>query len=202
MTINETIKAKLPAIKKLIFGAEKFEDAKLVDGTIVRIEPAVEAGALVQVIGADGELLPAPDAQHQLEDGSLITTEGGIILEIVPAPEAVVEAPVDMEAAPTAPAAKPAPLTMEDINAAVMGKVASAISERINGLKFASVSEVAQLKKENADLRKAVSEVANLFEAFVSIPTEEPTKKVKNYFKTEGEPKGNIDKWLALRKKK
>ena len=82
-----------------------------------------------------------------------------------------------------------------------MGKVAGAITERINNLKFASVNEVATLRKENADLKSAVSELASLFEKFVATPTEQPTKKVANYFKTE-EPNDNLNKWLAMRKPK
>jgi hypothetical protein len=177
---------------------EKFIDAKLVDGTLVRIEPEVAIGSMVQVIGADGELLPAPDAQHQLEDGSVVVTEGGLILEVIAAPEEVVEVDEVMEAAPVAPAPS---FNMEDIQKAVMGKVAGAITERINNLKFASVNEVATLRKENADLKSAVSELANLFEKFVATPTEQPTKKVANYFKTE-EPNDNLNKWLAMRKPK
>lgn len=195
MNISEQIKEKMPLIKKLLFGsAEKFVDAKLVDGTIIRIEPEVAVGGTVQVIGADGELLPAPDAQHQLEDGSVVTTEGGLILEVIAAPAAPAEKPEDMEAAPAAPAA-PAPLNMDDIQKAVMGKVASQISERINNMKFASEADVVALKK-------AVNELADLFEKFVAIPTEQPTKKVENYFKTDEKPSDNIDRWLQMRSKK
>lgn len=194
MNISEEIKAKMPAIKKLLFGSvQKFVDAKLVDGTIVRIEPEVAVGATVQVIGADGELLPAPDAQHQLEDGSVVSTEGGLILEVIAAPAAPAEKPEDMEAAPAAPQT-PAPLNMDDIQKAVMGKVASQISERINNMKFASEADV-------TDLKKAVNELADLFEKFVATPTEQPTKKVENYFKTD-EPNDNLNKWLQLRSTK
>lgn len=203
MTIQETIKSKLPAIKKLLFGAEKFEDAKLVDGTIVRVDPAIEVGALVQVIDSEGNLIPIPDGEVQMEDGAVVTVEGGLIMAVLPAPEeaAVVEEGMEGEGTPP-PAAKPnGGLSMEDIQTAVMGKINSEIAERINRLKFASEAEVTALRKENADLRKAVGEVADLFEAFVSEPTEQPTKKHKNYFKTD-EPKGNLDKWLALKKDK
>jgi hypothetical protein len=200
MNLEQTIKEKLGDIKKLLFATElKFEDAKLIDGTLVRIEPEVAVGALVQVIGADGELLPAPDAAHQLEDGSVVTTEGGLIVEIVPAPEGdvVVE---EMEVAPNAPTlAPPKPaFNMDEIQAAVMAKINASIGDRINNLKFASVAEVAALKAENENLKKAVNEMADLFEKFATTPTAEPTKPVKNYFKKE--PTDGLDRWLALRK--
>jgi hypothetical protein len=85
-------------------------------------------------------------------------------LEVIAAPEVVEEVDEVMEAAPVAPAPS---FNMEDIQKAVMGKVAGAITERINNLKFASVNEVATLRKENADLKNAVSELADLFEKFV-----------------------------------
>ena len=56
-TLREKITAKLSAIKKVLAEEEipvAMEDAKLVDGTIVRIEPAIEIGATVQVISEDG----------------------------------------------------------------------------------------------------------------------------------------------------
>ena len=98
MNISELVSRKLPDIKKLLFAEatpavesteavveHSFEDAKLVDGTIVRIEPAIEIGATVEVISEDGETLAAPDASHELESGSVIRTEGGIIVEVLEA---------------------------------------------------------------------------------------------------------------------
>ena len=88
---KENIKANLAKIK-IALGVEEapaeevqLEDAKLVDGTIVRIEPAIEVGATVQVIGEDGSMVDAPDADHELESGDVIKTEGGVIIEIIPA---------------------------------------------------------------------------------------------------------------------
>ena len=197
MNLEQTIKEKLGDIKKLLFATElKFEDAKLIDGTLVRIEPEVAIGALVQVIGADGELLPAPDAAHQLEDGSVVTTEAGLITEIIPAPEAeiVVE---EMEVAPNAPTLapqKPA-FNIDEIQAAVMAKINASIGDRINNLKF----ENEAIKADNANLRKAVNEMADLFEKFATTPTATPTKAVKNYFKKEDA--NGLDRWLETRKK-
>jgi hypothetical protein len=199
MDIQERVKGKLAEIKKLLFNdeqAQKFVEATLVDGTVVSVEPAVEVGAVVSVIGDGGELLPAPDASHELQDGTLIVTEGGIIVEIV----AVAEEP----AAPAEAAAepnKPAALSVDDIQAAVMAKVSQSIAERINSMKFAAAKDVAALKKENGELKKALGELADVFEAFATAPVDEPKKKVSNPFKADA-PNGNIDRWLAMRKQK
>jgi preprotein translocase subunit YajC len=199
MDIQERVKGKLAEIKKLLFAdavPQKFVEATLVDGTVVSVEPAVEVGAVVSVIGDGGEMLPAPDASHELQDGTLVVTEGGIIVEIV----AVAEEP----AAPAEAAAepnKPAALSVDDIQAAVMQKVSQSIAERINSMKFAAAKDVAALKKENGELKKALGELADVFEAFATAPVDEPKKKVSNPFKAE-KPNDNIDRWLSMRKQK
>ena len=197
MEIQERVKAKLGEIKKLLFAdAQKFVEATLVDGTLVSVEPAVEVGAVVSVIGEGGEMLPAPDGSHELQDGTLIVTEGGLIVEIV----AVTEAPAEPAEAAAEPN-KPAALSVDDIQAKVMAKVSQSIAERINSMKFAAAKDVAALKKENAELKKALGELADVFEAFATAPVAEPKKKVNNPFKAET-PNDNIDRWLAMRKQK
>jgi preprotein translocase subunit YajC len=199
MDIQERVKGKLAEIKKLLFNdeqAQKFVEATLVDGTVVSVEPAVEVGAVVSVIGDGGEMLPAPDASHELQDGTLVVTEGGIIVEIV----AVAEAPAEPAEAAAEPN-KPAALSVDDIQAAVMQKVSQSIAERINSMKFAAAKDVAALKKENGELKKALGELADVFEAFATAPVAEPKKKVSNPFKADA-PNGNIDRWLAMRKQK
>ena len=61
---------------------EKFLDAKLKDGTAIKIEgeSAVE-GAKVVVVTEEGEI-PAPDGVHELEDGSKVETKEGVIAKI------------------------------------------------------------------------------------------------------------------------
>jgi preprotein translocase subunit YajC len=199
MDIQERVKGKLAEIKKLLFNdeqAQKFVEATLVDGTVVSVEPAVEVGAVVSVIGDGGEMLPAPDASHELQDGTLVVTEGGIIVEIV----AVAEAPAEPAEAAAEPN-KPAALSVDDIQAAVMQKVSQSIAERINSMKFAAAKDVAALKKENGELKKALGELADVFEAFATAPVAEPKKKVSNPFKAE-KPNDNIDRWLSMRKQK
>lgn len=200
MDIQERVKGKLAEIKKILFSEEqkavKLSEATLVDGTIVSVEPDIEVGAVVQVIGEGGEMLPAPDGSHELQDGTLITTEGGLIVEVV----AVDAAPVDPAAA-AAEQSKPAALSVDDIQAAVMAKVSQSIAERINSMKFAAAKDVAALKKENGELKKALGELADVFETFATAPVAEPKKKVNNPFKAD-KPNDNIDRWLSMRKQK
>lgn len=71
---------------------EIFVDAKLVDGTVVKVEgDSVVEGAAVKVVTEQGEL-PAPDGVHELEDGSKIETKDGLIVMVKAAEE---EAPLE-----------------------------------------------------------------------------------------------------------
>ena len=88
---------KFNALKKA-FGLDyKFVDATLADGTAVKVEPSVEEGASVLVITAEGEEVPAPDGSHELADGVVIVTEGGIIIEVIEAVPAEVETEMEGE---------------------------------------------------------------------------------------------------------
>ena len=58
---------------------EIFLDAKLKDGTVVKVlGEALVAGAKIVVV-KDGMEVPAPDAVHELEDGTKVETKGGVI---------------------------------------------------------------------------------------------------------------------------
>jgi hypothetical protein len=61
---------------------EVFLDAKLADGTAIKVEgDSLVEGAKVVVVTPDAEI-PAPDAVHELEDGTKIETKDGIIVAI------------------------------------------------------------------------------------------------------------------------
>jgi hypothetical protein len=58
---------------------EIFIDAKLKDGTVVKVlGEALVAGAKIVVV-KDGMEMPAPDAVHELEDGTKVETKDGVI---------------------------------------------------------------------------------------------------------------------------
>jgi hypothetical protein len=75
----------LSKIKNLLFGEQKFEQAKLEDGTIVMWEGELATGTALFVVAEDGTQMPAPDAEHKLEDGSIVSTVGGLVVTVTPA---------------------------------------------------------------------------------------------------------------------
>lgn len=61
----------------------KFEDLSLVDGTMITVEPAVEMGAAIVVMDAEGNPIPAPAGEYELQDGRvLVVAEDGLIAEV------------------------------------------------------------------------------------------------------------------------
>ena len=188
MNISELVSGKLPEIKKLLFTEEaapavesteevvehSFEDAKLVDGTIVRIMPAIEVGATVEVISEDGETLAAPDASHELESGSIIRTEGGIIVEVLEAEAPAEEEEAKDEEKEEEMAAEPA-FDSDKFKEDILGAVSELIKSEIDSAAFAS-------KKNVDEVTEAVSMVTDIIEKMAATPKSAPTKKVSNPF--------------------
>jgi preprotein translocase subunit YajC len=61
---------------------EKFNSAKLKDGTEVMWEGDLSEGSAIMVVSEDGNQMPAPDKVHELEDGTKVTTVGGLVTAI------------------------------------------------------------------------------------------------------------------------
>ena len=70
------------AESQIVSVKEIFVDAKLVDGTQIKVSgDGLVEGAKVVVVTAEGEI-PAPDGVHELEDGTKVETKDGIIAKI------------------------------------------------------------------------------------------------------------------------
>ena len=192
MNISELVGKKLPEIKKLLFSEtteEAFVDAKLVDGTIVRVEPALEIGASVAVVGEDGEVVPAPDGEHELESGEVVRTEGGVIVEIM-TPEPVAEEAEEVEEE----MASEEKFDSEGFKADILSAVSKLIKSEIAAAKFAKTDKV-------TDIEKAVGLITDIVEKMAATPKEEPSKKVANPFNKGIDYSDMVEKMRAITKK-
>ena len=72
----EVVEGEITSVKEI------FVDAKLVDGTVVKVAgDSLVEGAIVVVVTADAEI-PAPDGVHELEDGTKLETKDGVIVKV------------------------------------------------------------------------------------------------------------------------
>ena len=151
--LNETEQASEPVAEPI-----EFMEATLTDGTIVKYD-RLEVGAALMVISEEGEV-PAPDATHQFEDGTLVTTVEGLITEIVEA----------------------APVVEED----EMFSEFKAAVERLENENKQLKQEFAEIKKEQkaqltkfAEIIQEVSKVVELAEQTpAAVPAAKPTSIV------------------------
>jgi len=176
MNISEMVGAKLPEIKKLLFSEtteEAFVDAKLTDGTIIRYE-SLEIGATLSVVGEDGEIVAAPDGQHELESGEIVRTEEGVIVEILEPEAEEVEEEAEDEKEEEMSAEAPA-FDADSFKEDILGAVSNLIKSEIDAASFAKNEKV-------SDIEKAVSLMTDIVEKMAATPKEAPSKKVANPF--------------------
>jgi len=91
LTAKEAIMQIGNLLKMDFAKVEKFNSAKLADGTEVMWDGELAEGTAIMVVAEDGNQMPAPDAKHELEDGTLVTTVGGLVTSIEPKKEVEVE---------------------------------------------------------------------------------------------------------------
>lgn len=132
--------------------------ALLVDGTEIQWEGELAVGTALFVVTNEGAI-PAPDATHEVEGGMLVTTEGGLVTEIVePAEEeVVVEEELASEFA-----------TVEAFETAI-----AELKEAIADLN----SKMEKYGEKFAAQGEAVLKAVDLVEAIADLPSAEPVKK-------------------------
>lgn len=209
MNISELVGDKLPEIKKVLFGSDDttetvetteeaveaaFLDAKLVDGTIVRVEPAVEVGAVVKVIDEAANEIDAPDGDHELEDGTIIRTEGAVIVEVM-APEAEAEEEVEAEEDEK----EKEEMASEDVDVDV--KMAAIAADIVAAHNFASAEVVEGINTRFDEMEKAIGMITDIVEKMAAKPSVEPTKKVNNPFAKANSQEELVEKMRKALKK-
>lgn len=158
---------------------EKFEDVVLSDGTVAQVEPEVVVGAAV-VVEVDGELLPAPDGKHELSDGRVISTEGGVIVEVEEAIEEEAEPEVEAETVEEEEMSSPLSEAQEREAKKI---IESIVTERVFGMEATLSEENNELKTEINNLKESFSMLLNLTEKMLEEPTKEEVVKRPSSFK-------------------
>jgi hypothetical protein len=183
-------KEVLTEIRSLLFGEEEKKEvematATLIDGTIVEWEGELAVGTEIFVQTGEG-LVAAPDAVHEVEGGMLVTTEGGVVTEIVEPAEEVEE--VAAEEAPAEFA------SLEAFNSLVT-RFEDAV-EKLNALE----EKLNSNESAFSNMKEAFGKTVDLVEKVADLPSEEPTKAPAKLSKKE-EQFANIIKIAKTLKK-
>lgn len=147
----------------------KFGEAKLKDGTVIKWEgeqPLTAGLALLVIDPANPEgFIPVPDGEHELEDGTIVITESGLVKEV----KAV------------APVAEEAPVTPEMI--AQMSKELSEVKEQFSSVSKEKTdleakfnSEITALKDSIEASNKIVKEMFEIFGKAIEAPSANPVE--------------------------
>jgi exonuclease VII small subunit len=159
-----------------------FESAMLKDGTIVKWEGELSVGTAILIETAEGDI-PAPDATHELEDGTLVTTIDGKVTEIVKPEMETPEVEISVEAEEFA--------TVSHFN-----EVVESLESKIAQL----TASIESLVNERASHKEAMSKVVELVEKVIDLPSDEPTKKPHTPSKVESQFE-NLKKFANALKK-
>jgi len=143
--------------------AVKFEEAPLMDGSIISFE-LLEVGQAVFVVTEEGEQVPATEGTLQLggelEGVSIVLDAEGMILEVI-------DERSEGEEAPTEEVVEEEAMSSEKVEAIVDTKM-SDIDEPLNAI----VEGVGSILKQNESLKRELDKLKEDFSAFKNEPTE------------------------------
>jgi len=170
MNLNEVFKRIEMALAPNGEEATEVQGAsmRLANGVMLEAE-AFEAGQNVFLIGEDGEKVPAPVGDHELEDGRmLIITEEGIIAEIREA------------AAEEAPAEEPAQteLAEEEIVVEAPEEVAPELEQIVEAVVEAVAPALEEVKEQVEEMKRMFEEYQNKEEEEAKVDMSAAAKKL------------------------
>jgi len=157
---------------------QKFEEATLVDGTIVKWEGDLAEGVALVVVMPEGEVA-APDGIHELIDGTVVETAGGLVVNIE-AIDAQKEEEKEEEMYDNE-------FTSEMVNELIekaVAKYAEAFTASLDLIK----SENESLKVELAEIKSSKEELKNEFSSTLNKVGEELEEIVKSESATASKP--------------
>ena len=175
-------------VEPIVTTEQSFTEAKLMDGvTIVQYDAEELAqGMPVNVVTPEG-ILPMPDGEYVMEDGSKLVVMGGLVAEYEKAeemPEGETNAPVAV-AEPTTPATgemevKTVPKRV--IKSQVEEHIFSLELEGFEPIKVDFSSMFKALVDENKALKDINKEMFGIVKAISNEPSVAPTEKVNKPF--------------------
>ena len=192
MNLKEGIEKLKGLIEKFnvepIATEQSFTEAKLMDGvTIVQYDAEeLEQGIPVNVVTPEG-ILPMPDGEYVMEDGSKLVVMGGLVAEY----EKAEELPEGETITPVAVAEATTPATGEmEVKTAPKRVIKSQVEEHIFSLELEGFEPIKvdfssmfkALVDENKALKEINKEMFGIVKAISNEPSVAPTEKVNKPF--------------------
>jgi hypothetical protein len=192
MNLKEGIEKLKGLIEKFnvepIATEQSFTEAKLMDGvTIVQYDAEeLEQGIPVNVVTPEG-ILPMPDGEYVMEDGSKLVVMGGLVAEY----EKAEEIPAGETNAPVAVAEPTTPATGDmEVKTAPKRVIKSQVEEHIFSLELEGFEPIKvdfssmfkSLVDENKALKDINKEMFGIVKAISNEPSVAPTEKVNKPF--------------------
>jgi len=187
MNTKDLIKEVRELMSKFNFNNEevKMESAVLTDGTVIKWDGQLVVGSTIIVQSADGDI-PAPDATHELEDGTLVTTVGGVVTEIVE--------PAEIETPGMQPATE---MAKEFATVEKFDEVVASLETKIATLTEALNKVVSSLEHQS----EAFSKTVDLVERVANLPSEAPMNVDQTKLSKKDQQFENIKKFAQQLKK-
>lgn len=174
-------KEALQEIRKLLFANSEEQlamvEGKLKNGAVVKYDLESKE---IYVIGQDGESVPAPVGEHELESGEvIIVNEAGKIAEIKEKPEVEVEIEAAKEEEPKQDDKKEADkMNIEEEMSAIKEKY-SDLEEKLANLE----KKIDEMGKKEEKMSKIVALSAEVLEKIAKEPSAEPIQKPNTFYK-------------------
>jgi hypothetical protein len=167
---------------KILTVNEKFINAKLKDGTEVSISgKGVEVGGKIFVV-KDGVPTPAPDGEHELEDGTKVSVKDGEIVTVTPESEVPGMDPMPEEADSPAEQGMEAKGPVVDKTIKEDGKLNPQMMDEM----YTMIKEfVTKCGAKMAEMEGQYSALSNEFEAFKKEPAGSKIKYSKTDYNKE-----------------
>lgn len=149
---------------------QEFKEAKLADGvTIVTWEGELE-GAELMIVSEEGKI-PAPDGDHTLESGEIVTVADGKVTSVQPAKEEKEEAEIEIEMAKT-----------EEYDMATINTMLKECMSKIEMLEKKIVEGTIEKKVDEAmsaisSHKEAFTQLVELVDKIAKLPSDEPADK-------------------------
>ena len=197
------IKYEALKVLKQLFSKQSFADVKLVDGTIVSAE-AFEPGQDIFILDENGERIPAPNGEHEIEDGSKVIVSDGKIESIIKAEDSEAEVEIEEEMAievEIEPMIDEVPDKEKEI--AILKGMIEEMMEKMKVME----DEMGKMKMSSDEVNKTIADsIIELSDNFSKIPASEkidinPVDYQSRFEKvTKSEKRKEILDWISKNK--